>query len=270
MKFMLCVLAAFCLTSTVMCNLDLNKEKLKQITGEHLYAEEYEFDSMDIQSIHENTFTDIRKTVIILDLSYNKLTSLPPKVFYGLEKVTELNLGSNKLVKIDPALFKGLKTLLDLKLKNCQLKEVAYGTFNGLQNLHSLDLSMNYIVKLEKNLFNDLGKLEELELQYNKISNLPSDIFSKNKKLEELTLNHNQLQVVDVNKLNNMCLKRFTMDNNKKEYKVIQSKKCMIVSGVKGSTTSDDTFKNAATLTMTNVPSLLITTLVAFIFKKQL
>ena len=81
--------------------------------------------------------------------------------------------------------------------------------------------------------------------------------------------------MVDVNKLNGMCLTRFTLDNNEKKYKVIQhtgytKKKCMIVSGVKGSNSGSTGGNNATTLTMVNVSSLLVSTLCALLFKQQL
>lgn len=136
------------LATAVLCNeaqradlkLTLNRQKLKELTGEHLYDTEFELDSYKITSLAADTFTDVRNTLVKLDLSYNELTSLPENVFQGLSKIEVINLGNNKFIQINPYLFNGLKTLLEIKLKKMDLTSIAPNTFRGLSKLHTLDL----------------------------------------------------------------------------------------------------------------------------------
>lgn len=259
LKFLVCILVVLCLSTNVMGKIDLTAAKLKEITKEHLYNPEYEFDSMDIYSIDGNAFTEIRKTLVILDLSYNKFTTLPATVFQGLKKITEINLGSNKLKQIDRNLFSGLSTLEKLKLKNCELKTLDAGTFKGLTKLQELDLSMNYLTQLDLNSFTDLKNLVELELQYNMLKIVDPKLFANTKKLKEISLDNNQLAQIDVNSINRLCLERLTIDHNKltQAYDVRRIKKCMVISGVRksGSSTEgnfDNNRNNANELKMIN------------------
>ena len=139
----LALLACFSL-SVRASRLDLNAARLKEITGEHIYADELEFDNMEIHSVAPDTFSAVKKTIVYMDLSFNKLTSLPYNVFSGLEKIKKIDLGSNSLESIDKRTFSGLSTLEEIKLKKCGLKTIEQGTFDGLSNLKSLDLSMKH------------------------------------------------------------------------------------------------------------------------------
>lgn len=218
---MLKLLITTVLVATVLCNIDqkadlkltLNRQKLKELTGEHLYDSEFELDNYKITSLEADTFTDVRKTLVDLDLSYNELVSLPENVFQGLTKIEKINLGNNKFIQINPYLFSGLTTLLEIKLKKMDLTSIAPNTFKGLKNLHTLDLGMNYITTLDKSLLDDLTNLEELELRYNRIEDLPVGFFAKTRKLKELSLNHNQLMVL--NAYPSQCLERFNIEDNK-------------------------------------------------------
>ena len=141
MKFLFFTLSIWALSTTVFCGIDLNQKKFKELAGPHLKDPEVEFDSMEITSIAADSFNDIKKTCVKLDLSYNKLTSLPDKVFDGMSLLVQLNLGNNKLVKINKPLFNGLSSLEELKLKGCGLTSLDVDTFKGLKKLISLDLS---------------------------------------------------------------------------------------------------------------------------------
>jgi hypothetical protein len=62
------------------CGLILTQKALKEYAGEHLNAPELELENMKIVAIDENTFDDFAKYLIELDLSYNNLTKISPKV----------------------------------------------------------------------------------------------------------------------------------------------------------------------------------------------
>lgn len=228
------VIAIVALCSSV-SSLDLSREQLKKLLGEHLYEIEYELDSMSIKSLNADTFADVSNTLEKLDLSYNKFTSLPNTLFKGLKKLRVLNIGNNNLKHIDKLLFTGLTNLEELKLKSTQLQTIDVGTFNGLSKLHTLDLSMNFLIKFDDNLFKDLKNLVELELSYNKITDVNKNTLANQKKIKEISLDNNQLTSIDVNFFNKLCLERFQIDHNKcvVKYDVRTVKKCIVVSGIK-------------------------------------
>lgn len=120
--------------------LDLNPATLEQNTGEEMNQSVYAFDRMEIKSISENAFGKVWETLCVLNLTGNKLTSLPEKVFQGLSNLRELHLSGNKLEKLEPGLFHGLTNLEVLKLKGCGLESIKPAAFKDLTNLRHLDL----------------------------------------------------------------------------------------------------------------------------------
>nr|ABB59081.1 variable lymphocyte receptor A [Eptatretus stoutii] len=107
-----------------------------------------------------------------LELDLNKLSSLPPKAFHHLSKLTYLSLGTN------------------------QLQTLPAGVFDQLKNLETLWLSQNQLTSLPPGIFDKLTKLTDLQLFQNKLQSLPHGVFDKLTELKELSLNNNQLRRV--------------------------------------------------------------------------
>ncbi|XP_035662969.1 insulin-like growth factor-binding protein complex acid labile subunit [Branchiostoma floridae] len=112
-----------------------------------------------------------------LDLSFNKLESLPHLVFGKLNKKLEtLTLAVNRLSDIPSSIHK-LTVLQHLDLSYNKIKRVAATSLTGLQNLKTLYLSGNGIISIADNAFSHL-RLTRLNLSSNKLTTIPTPLTS--------------------------------------------------------------------------------------------
>jgi Leucine-rich repeat (LRR) protein len=95
---------------------------------------------VDLFRIDSKSFSGLSK-LERLELSGNKLSTVPDGTFDFLENLKELELNSNRIVRIQPNLFVKLNKLLELNLSYNPIVEVFCDlTFSGLNNLEELNL----------------------------------------------------------------------------------------------------------------------------------
>jgi small GTP-binding protein len=123
-----------------------------------------------------------------LDLSFNRLTALPPEIAKPMN-LTGLRLSGNQLTSLPPEIAK-LTNLAGLYLPNNQLTSLP-PEIAKLTNLTRLDLSYNQLTALPPEIAK-LTNLAELRLSYNRLTALPPEI-AKLTKLTRLYLSDNQL-----------------------------------------------------------------------------
>ncbi len=128
-----------------------------------------------------------------LSLSDNNLTVLPPEIFDGLQNLQRLSLGNNELTILSPRTFYGLQNLRVLYLSNNRLTALPTGIFNELHNLLDLRLGNNRLTTIEPGIFNGLRNLTWLVLSYNQLAALPLGIFGGLRKLQNLFILHNPI-----------------------------------------------------------------------------
>lgn len=100
--------------------------------------EEVESDAADVLS-EIGRLTQLTR----LDLSNNKIMSLPPKLFANLTHLSTLILSYNKLQCIADNSFSGLKELRILSLHGNNLSSIPFGAFDDLTSLTHLALGGN-------------------------------------------------------------------------------------------------------------------------------
>ena len=127
-----------------------------------------------------------------IDLTGNKLVSLPENLFQGLISLLIVSLGKNKISIIKPKLFEGLKNIKNIYLDHNNLRFIPHGLFNSLNTLEVLHLDANKITNIEKNPFPKHSSLRRLYLQENDLSSIPSWIFSL-RTIEIIDLSSNEL-----------------------------------------------------------------------------
>ena len=121
-----------------------------------------------ISSIVPGTFHYITG-VHELDLSFNRLTSLEPGIFDGLENIEVLNLRNNLIGFIVPGIFKNLTNLTSLDLSSTGLSSLESGVFDGLENLETLKLANNVIGSIAPGVIAGLVNLRKVSFAGNTI-----------------------------------------------------------------------------------------------------
>ena len=158
-----------------------------------------------------------------LDLSYNRITELPPGVFDDLTNLTTLDLSANQIEHWSSIIFENLTALTTLNLKQALghgtlLTEDTFATLAALttldlsENRGALSLSLQWRLFsnltdltnlnlrhcferstiLRENFFEGLTALTTLDLSMNSLSHLPEGIFDDLTALTTLDLNQNR------------------------------------------------------------------------------
>ena len=154
-------------------------------------------DSIDLSgnrltSLPETVFSDVSK-VRLLRLDDNELTDLPPRVFSGLSRLDWLLLDGNRLASLPPGVFRGLSSLAVLKLDDNELSDLPPGVFSGLSSLTWLELDRNRFASLPPGIFSDLSTLEVLSLQENQFGTVPTRALEDLSGLQVLFIGANSL-----------------------------------------------------------------------------
>ncbi|KAF5283016.1 hypothetical protein FQA39_LY04887 [Lamprigera yunnana] len=147
--------------------------------------------------------------LLALDLSKNHLTSawINSDTFSGLIRLVLLNLSYNRISKLEPAFFKDLYTLQILNLERNSLQSIPADTFAPMSNLHTLIISYNKITYLDAYSLNGLYVLSLLGLDNNLLEGIHPEAFRNCSSLQDLNLNGNVLSTVPL-ALKNMRLLR--------------------------------------------------------------
>ncbi|KAK6035961.1 leucine Rich repeat-containing domain protein [Cooperia oncophora] len=149
-------------------HLDLSKNSIKQL------------DRLAF-STHSN--------LVHLNLAGNHLKSRS-NVFLHMTSLAYLDLSYNKLEKIDPKIFEKLPGLERLYLQNNKLQEYPIHAQQRMQNLRQLNLDNNLIEELPDHLLYSTQRLEHLSLAGNRIHSIGDNVFhsSSSKGLKSLNL----------------------------------------------------------------------------------
>ncbi|XP_058594024.1 leucine-rich repeat-containing protein 57 isoform X1 [Neofelis nebulosa] len=128
-----------------------------------------------------------------IDLSNNKIESLPPMIIGKFTLLKSLSLNNNKLTVLPDELC-NLKKLEMLSLNNNHLRELP-STFGQLSALKTLSLSGNQLRALPPQLCS-LRHLDVVDLSKNQIRSIPDTVGEL--QVIELNLNQNQISQISV------------------------------------------------------------------------
>lgn len=121
----------------------------------------------------------------------NGEAEVDPQVFSGLIRLVLLNMSYNKLTHLSPHAFKDLYSLQILNLEHNEISSVGPNTFSAMNNLHTLILSHNKLTFIDSTALNGLFVLSLLSLDNNEISSIHAAAFHNCSSLQDLNLNGN-------------------------------------------------------------------------------
>ncbi|XP_026476085.1 toll-like receptor 7 [Ctenocephalides felis] len=179
-----------------------------------------------LQQLHlqHNNITDVSSESLIgltslriLNLSFNKLESLPNLLLFNSREIREIHLQNNLLFELPKGLFYRLEQLLVLDLSSNQLSShhIDENIFTGLIRLIVLNLSNNALTRIDSKTFKDLFFLQILDLKNNSIGYVDENAFLPLYNLHTLNLAENRLHQIDNNLFNGLfVLSKLTLNNN--------------------------------------------------------
>ncbi len=137
-------------------------------------------------------------TVNDLNLEYNYLERLEASAFISLQP-RRLYLSHNRIDSIDPKAFNGIDRLLELvDLESNRLQNLSEA-FGSLKKLRYLYVSKNNISELPLELFDDskeeglANSLRAMKVAFNGLTKYPAEVMRRCKKLSHLDLGYNAI-----------------------------------------------------------------------------
>ncbi|KFM75099.1 Chaoptin, partial [Stegodyphus mimosarum] len=128
-----------------------------------------------ISSISEGVLGSM-KYLRILDLSNNKLSSLPQNIFSNT-KLEKLNLSRNNFAQPSlESLTAVRETLKHLDLSLNEIENISSESFSTLTKLQALNLSSNHISFLHEQSFQAMSHLLELDLSHNPLQKILNEM----------------------------------------------------------------------------------------------
>ncbi|CAF0815763.1 unnamed protein product [Brachionus calyciflorus] len=130
-----------------------------------------------------------------LNITYNNLTKIYSKSFFGMIKLRFLFLNSNKISELESDVFQDMPLLNYISLNNNLIKNLDENLFDSLIELDSINLGSNEIEWLNKGIFRNLPNLRKLMINNNKLKSL-DPFFDNLESLEHLDLSSNLISNV--------------------------------------------------------------------------
>lgn len=142
------------------------------------------------------------RSVLLLELTSNRLQSFSSDVFGSDCTIVELLLADNLLTAVDRSFFQGLELVASIDLSNNSIQHVADDTFKDLIYLSLLRLDGNVISELSPQVFENVPSLVEVELDHNRLTQLPTFAFQP--LLASLSVSNNMLTSASRESLKNL------------------------------------------------------------------
>ncbi|NP_001116821.1 18 wheeler precursor [Bombyx mori] len=202
-------------------SLDLSHNMIKTISDG---SELLKLRSLQHLYLQHNNITDISNEAFdglismrVLNISHNRLHTLPEGLFVNARELREIYLNDNSIYELARGIFHRLEQLIVLDISSNQLtsNHIDDGTFLGLIRLIVLNLSNNALTRVDGKTFKDLFVLQILNLKNNSIGYIEDNAFLPLYNLHTLNLAENRLHTIDENLFNGLfVLSKLTLNNN--------------------------------------------------------
>lgn len=130
----------------------------------------------------------------MLSLARNMISQVNNLTFVNQPDLILVNISHNKLRSLPPNLFRNNPSLKALDLAQNNITDVHVESLAGLHELLYLDLGTNLLTRLPEQIFRDLTSMLELYLQDNQLKELPK--LSSMPALMHLNISNNQILAI--------------------------------------------------------------------------
>ncbi|XP_073501452.1 toll-like receptor 3 [Phyllobates terribilis] len=161
--------------------------------------------------------SDLPLTIKILDLSHNRLKSLPAANLSRYDQLQRLDVGYNTLHILEPTLCQQLPLLKILNLQHNQFSKISDKAFISCTGLAELRLNSNGIKEILGNPFENLQNLRLLDVSHNKMTSTALGNKWQLSKLSELLYSNNMIKELkneDFMFLGNNSLQKLDFSSN--------------------------------------------------------
>lgn len=205
------------LVSNTLQLLDLSYCKITKVSGSQVLQGMKDLKHLILAGNQIRSISDlVSDTLLTLDLSNNRLTSLQPTMLVGMSSLQTINLSKNhrislhnkqdefvssvSLRKIDLSYcnmdnieLEGFPALTTVNLRANMIRQLDAESFLNSRMIETLDLSQNSINSINVNTFAKLKHLKSLNLSFNMIPKIERDTFKENELLTKLDLSRNYI-----------------------------------------------------------------------------
>ena len=152
-------------------------------------------DHNGIETIHDQAFVNISSSLFELNLSNNKLKSVPAALQIT-SNLRSLDLSFNQISSISNTSYQGIEQLYSLNLEGNRIGNLTKGVFSDLPSLRILLLARNRIGHIAQGTFDDVPDLHALRLDSNQISDI-NGLFGNLRDLLMLNISVNRISWFD-------------------------------------------------------------------------
>ncbi|XP_052862861.1 protein artichoke [Anopheles cruzii] len=131
-----------------------------------------------------------------LDLSHNKLESIPFGALRGHGTLEQLYLNQNRIRMIERDAFMAMPGLRELRLQNNSLTDQLPMPFWNLPGLKGIDISYNGFRRMDPNLLVGVPSLRRLDISGNALSAIEPSAFGHTPLLETVNISSNELTLI--------------------------------------------------------------------------
>lgn len=134
------------------------------------------------------------KKLSILNLSNNKIKSIPAQWIHECTELTAIYLDDNNISLIPNDFLKTNICITQISIKNNSIEAIPNSFLRGCVQLETLDLSFNKIKCIPDSFLKPCTQIKDIDLKENNIESLPPSLLKKAKYLNTLYLDENPLK----------------------------------------------------------------------------
>eukprot|EP00117_Sycon_ciliatum_P001405 scpid87187/ scgid7081/ Chaoptin; Photoreceptor cell-specific membrane protein len=152
----------------------------------------------DVTCFTRKSILRLGRSLKVLDLSHNRLSTLPDNLTYHLNHTTHWYFSYNNISNISSTAFaisrERVRRMQMVDLSHNLLSDLPSSVFHAFENLRTLDLSYNQLVTVSEDVFRPFTMLKHLLLGHNMLSHFPNITIAQ---LSKLDLANNQFTSVE-------------------------------------------------------------------------